>query len=101
MYEAVDEMRLTGTPEMNIRIKAISRDDLNIYAEMANHLLYNVLELRSEINKMMSSLISDAAINTTEQAKVGVKLRVPECSGIIQLFVRLLNLTNSSMSKYV
>lgn len=86
MYKAVDEMRLNGTPEMNIRIKAISSDDLSIFADMTNNLLHNVHELRSEIDNMMSMLLSEAAIDTTEHAQVGVNLRVPERTGDLKRF---------------
>ncbi|CAG2252825.1 unnamed protein product [Mytilus edulis] len=67
---------LTGTPDMNIRIKAISIDDLNMYAEIAKQVLGNVHELRSEINKLMSTMLSDAEIDTMEHADVGVNFEV-------------------------
>ncbi|VDI05289.1 Hypothetical predicted protein, partial [Mytilus galloprovincialis] len=76
VFDAIDEFRLTGTPDMNIRIKAISIDDLNIYADVAKMVLRNVDALRSEINKMMSTMLSEAEIDTKEHAKVHVNLEV-------------------------
>ncbi|CAG2205717.1 unnamed protein product [Mytilus edulis] len=83
VFEAIDEFRLTGTPDMNIRIKAISIDDLNMYAEIAKQVLGNVHELRSEINKMMSTMLSEAEIDTKEHAKVHVNLEVLNESGVL------------------
>ncbi|XP_071147201.1 uncharacterized protein [Mytilus edulis] len=80
VFEAIDEFRLTGTPDMNIRIKAISIDDLNMYAEIAKQVLGNVHELRSEINKLMSTMLSDAEIDTMENAELCVNLNVPDRS---------------------
>ncbi|CAG2232331.1 unnamed protein product [Mytilus edulis] len=80
VFEAIDEFRLTGTPDMNIRIKAISIDDLSMYAEIAKQVLGNVHELRSEINKLMSTMLSDAEIDTMENAELCVNLNVPDRS---------------------
>ncbi|XP_076072064.1 interferon-induced very large GTPase 1-like [Mytilus galloprovincialis] len=80
VFEAIDEFRLNGTSDMNIRIKAISTDDLSVFAEIANKLLCNVGNLRSEVNKMMSTILSEAAIDTTEHAELGVNLKVPDRS---------------------
>ncbi|XP_052075807.1 uncharacterized protein LOC127713885 [Mytilus californianus] len=80
VFEAIDEFRLTGTPDMNIRIKAISIDDLNMYAEIAKQVLCNVHELRSEINKLMSTMLSEADIDTKEHAELCVNLNVPDRS---------------------
>ncbi|CAC5362586.1 unnamed protein product [Mytilus coruscus] len=80
IFEAIDEFRLNGTPDMNIRIKAISIDDLNIYAEIAKMVLCNVHEFRSEINKMMSTMLSE--IDTTKHEDFCVNLKVPDMSGV-------------------
>ncbi|XP_076085190.1 uncharacterized protein LOC143056004 [Mytilus galloprovincialis] len=82
VFEAIDEFRLTGTPDMNIRIKAISIDDLSMYAEISKQVLGNVHELRSEINKLMSTMLSDAEIDTMENAELCVNLNVPDTSEI-------------------
>lgn len=81
VFEAVDELRLNGTTDMNIRIKAISIDDLNIYADIAKKVLSNVHVLSSEINKMMSTILLEADINTTEHAKFCVNLKIQDTSG--------------------
>ncbi|CAG2246397.1 unnamed protein product [Mytilus edulis] len=80
VFDAIDAFRLTGTPDMNIRIKAISIDDLNMYAEIAKQVLCNVHQLRSEINKLMSTMLSEAEIDTTEHAELYVNLNVPDRS---------------------
>ncbi|CAG2244526.1 unnamed protein product [Mytilus edulis] len=81
-FEAIDEFRLNETPEMIIRMKAISIDDINMFAEKANMVLCNVYELRSKINKMMSTLLSEAEFDTTDQTEFGVNLKVQDISGI-------------------
>lgn len=81
MVDVIDEMRLKGTPDMNIRIKAISTDDFNILAEIANKVLHNVHDLRSEINQMMSTMLSGAAIVTSEEAQVGVSIKILDKAG--------------------
>lgn len=86
MYDTLDEMRLNGTPEMNIRIKAISRDDLSILAELTKKVLCNVEKLQSEIDKLMSTLLSEATIDTTEPVEIAVKLSVLESSGKFKFF---------------
>ncbi|CAC5393328.1 unnamed protein product [Mytilus coruscus] len=78
IFEAVDEMRLKGTPDMNIRIKTILTDDLDIIAEMANTILRNVHELSSEIKKIMSSMLSEAEITTKRHDEVGFNLKIPD-----------------------
>lgn len=82
MFEAIDELRLMGTPDMNIQIKAISVDDLKVYAEIAKMVLCNADELRSEINKIMSAMLSEAEIDTTEHVDFGVNLIVPNITGM-------------------
>lgn len=83
IFDALDEVRLNGLPDTNIKIKAISMDDLNIFAEISNKLLRNVHKLRSDINIMMSTMLSEAAIDTTEEAKVYVNLEVPDVTGTV------------------
>lgn len=82
VYETIDELRLNSTPDMNIRIKAISHEDLNIYAEVAEMVLCNVHQLRCEVIKLMSTMLSEADIDTTENAEFGVNLQVPDRAGI-------------------
>lgn len=81
VYGALDGLRLNGTPDMNIKIKAISMDDLNMYADIAEKVLCNVNELRSEINKMMSTMLLEADIDTTKNAEFDVNLEVQDISG--------------------
>ncbi|CAG2217742.1 unnamed protein product [Mytilus edulis] len=83
VFEAIDGFRLNGTTDMNIRIKAISIEDITMYAEVAERVLCNVHKLRSEINKLMSTMLSEAEINTTEHAEFGVNMKIPDLSGPI------------------
>lgn len=66
---------------MNIRIKAISTDDFSILAEIANSLLHNVHILRSEINQMMSAVLSEAAIITSQAEQVCVSIHILDNAG--------------------
>lgn len=86
--DALDGMRLRATPGMNIQIKAVSPDDLDISTEIVNKLLQNVLELQSEIHDLMSRLLSEAAITTTQNADVGINLTIPDTSGIFSIVVQ-------------
>ncbi|VDH95491.1 Hypothetical predicted protein [Mytilus galloprovincialis] len=76
VLKVIDDMRLKGTHDMNIRIQAISTDDLNILAEIANKLLHDLHELRFEINQLMSKMLSEAAIITSQPDKVGVNIKI-------------------------
>ncbi|VDH91779.1 Hypothetical predicted protein [Mytilus galloprovincialis] len=82
VFEAIDGFRLNGTTDMNIRIKAISIEDITMYAEVAERVLCNIHKLRSEINKLMSTMLSEAEINTTEHAEFGVNLKIPDRSDV-------------------
>ncbi|VDI35474.1 Hypothetical predicted protein [Mytilus galloprovincialis] len=82
VFEALDEARLNGTPDMNIRIKAISIEDLNIFADISKKLLRNVDVFCSEINTMMSTMLSEAAIDTTKDAQLCVNLEVQDMTDI-------------------
>lgn len=77
----MNEMRLKGTTDMNIRIKAISTDHFNILAEIAKTLLLNVHELRSEINQMMATILSYSSIVTSQEAQVGVNIMILDKAG--------------------
>lgn len=103
VFEAIDELRLTRTSDMNIKIKAILFDDLKSFAEIANTTLYNVLELSCEICKIMSTDLSEAAIITAQSAEVGVNLNIPDRKGksFFVLNFRLSDRSLSNMSIYI
>ncbi|XP_063410711.1 uncharacterized protein LOC134693740 [Mytilus trossulus] len=71
-------MRLSAKSDVNIRIMAISREDLNMYTEIAKTVLRNVDLLKSEINTILSGMLSEVAIDTKEVADVLVNLTVPD-----------------------
>lgn len=87
VFEVIDEMRLKGTPDMDIRIKAVSTDDLKILAEMANKVLHNVHELRFEINQLMSTMLSEAAIDTSQPDEVCVNITILDKAGMFFLLL--------------
>lgn len=86
VFESIDEMRLEETPDKNIRIKAISTDDCEILAEIAKKILYNVQELKSEVHQIMSTIISQSAIITSEHSEVGVSIYIPDETGKYFIF---------------
>lgn len=87
VFEALDDARLNGTPDKNLRIKAISIDDLNIFADISNKLLRNVDEFCSEINTMVSTMLSGTAIDTTEDAQLCVNVEIQDMPGILNVLI--------------
>lgn len=81
VFEVIDEMRLNETSDMNVRIKAVLTDDLDMFAEIANTVLRNIHDLRTEVNLLMSSILTGAKINTTQHAEVGFNLKIPDRRG--------------------
>lgn len=77
VFEYLQEMRLSAKSDVNIRIMAISREDLNMYTEIAKTVLRNVDLLKSEINTILSGMLSEVAIDSKEVADVLVNLTVP------------------------
>lgn len=75
-------MRLTGTSDANIRIMDVSRDDLNIYTNITRTAL-NVDSLKREINTILSRMITELAIDTTQKTEVSVNLTIPGCISIL------------------
>ncbi|VDI17505.1 Hypothetical predicted protein [Mytilus galloprovincialis] len=78
ILEYLDEIRLNETSEMNIKIIAVSPDDLNIYSEIARRVLCKVDLLRDAVNNMMSGMISEMSIDTNQNAEVGVNVTIPD-----------------------
>lgn len=76
ILEYLQDIRLRGTSDANIRIMAVSRDDLNMYTKIARSVL-NVDSLKIEINKILSGILSEMAIDRTQQADVSVNLTIP------------------------
>lgn len=81
IIQALDDVRLDGTSTGNIKIKVFSTADLNIFAEIADSVLDNIYQLPSEINTVLSSILSAAKIITSTPAKVGVNLTIPDIKG--------------------
>ncbi|CAC5393334.1 unnamed protein product [Mytilus coruscus] len=78
VLEYLDKMRLNRTSDMNLKIMAVSPDDLNIYSEIARAVLRKEDLLQAEFNTIMSGMHSEAAIDTKQTAAVVVSLTIPE-----------------------
>lgn len=70
-------MRLSGTSDSNIKIVAVSREDLNIYTTMDRAVIGNVNSLKREINTLLSGMLSEVAIDTTQGADISVNVTIP------------------------
>ncbi|CAC5363156.1 unnamed protein product [Mytilus coruscus] len=77
IFEYLEDMRLSGTSDANIRIMNVSRDDLNMYTTMARTVIGNVDSLKRVINTILSGMLSEVAIDTTKMADVSVNLKIP------------------------
>ncbi|XP_052083318.1 uncharacterized protein LOC127720645 isoform X2 [Mytilus californianus] len=78
VLEYLDEMRINGTSDMNIKIMAVSPDDLNIYSEIAKTVLNKVDLLKDEVQKLLSGMLLEAAIDPKQSAEVGFSLTIPK-----------------------
>lgn len=88
-------MRLQGPPDMNIKFKAVSTDDLNVLADISSRILRDINELRLEINSIMSSIITQAEIDSTQHAEVGMNLILLDDAGILLVTKSLIIITQS------
>ncbi|CAG2205543.1 unnamed protein product [Mytilus edulis] len=77
VLEYLDEMRINETSDMNLRIIAVSPDDLNLYSEIARTVLSEVELLKDEVQKLLSGMLLEAAIDTKESAEVGFNVTIP------------------------
>ncbi|XP_052083316.1 uncharacterized protein LOC127720644 [Mytilus californianus] len=78
ILEYLDELRLNRKSDMNIKIMAISPDDLNIYSKIAKTVLRQIDLLQDEVQMIMSGMLSRASIDTKQSAEVVVSLTVPD-----------------------
>ncbi|CAC5391468.1 unnamed protein product [Mytilus coruscus] len=74
--DAVRAMRLQGTYDMAINIKAVSTDDLNIVAEILRKTLGDDQKLRDEIEKFIGSILLGAEINEHESDMVVIDMAI-------------------------
>ncbi|XP_063410710.1 uncharacterized protein LOC134693739 [Mytilus trossulus] len=90
VLQYLDELRLNRTSDMNIRIMAVSPDDLKVISEMARTVLRKVDLLKQEVNMIISGMLAYAAIDTKHIAEVAVSLTIPEITDSIpfQLFFK-------------
>ncbi|XP_076086814.1 uncharacterized protein LOC143057394 [Mytilus galloprovincialis] len=77
VLEYLEEMRINETSEMNLRIIAVSPDDLNLYSEIAKTVLSKVDLLKDEVQKLLSGMLLEAVINSKESAEVGFNVTIP------------------------
>ncbi|CAC5393329.1 unnamed protein product [Mytilus coruscus] len=77
ILEYLQDIRLSGTSDSDIRIMAVSHDDLNMYTKIGRTVLRNVDLLKKEINTILSGMLSEVAIDTTQRAEMCVNLTIP------------------------
>ncbi|XP_071147549.1 uncharacterized protein [Mytilus edulis] len=77
IWEYLQDMRLSGTSDSNIKIIAVSREDLNIYTTMDRAVIGNVNSLKREIKTLLSGMLSEVAIDTTQGADISVNVTIP------------------------
>lgn len=81
VLEYLDELRLNRTSDMNIRIMAVSPDDLKVFSEIAKNVLGKVDLLKQEVNRIISGMLVDVASDTKHIDDVVVSLTIPEFTG--------------------
>lgn len=82
VFDCVNELRLSGSSDVNLRIMAISRDDLKMYTEIARTVLRNIDLLKTEVKAIISRMLSKAAIDSKQHADVTVNLTITSNTGI-------------------
>ncbi|VDI16415.1 Hypothetical predicted protein, partial [Mytilus galloprovincialis] len=85
VLEYLNKMRINETSDMNLRIIAVSPDDLNLYSEIARTVLSKVDLLKDEVQKLLSGMLLEAAIDTKESAEVGFSLTIPTSTETSQI----------------
>ncbi|XP_076085677.1 uncharacterized protein LOC143056485 isoform X3 [Mytilus galloprovincialis] len=85
VLEYLDELRLNRTSDMNIRIMAVSPDDLKVFSEIAKNVLGKVDLLKQEVNRIISGMLVDVASDTKHIDDVVVSLTIPEFTDSIPL----------------
>lgn len=80
------DMRLSGTSNENVRILTVYQDDLKMFTEIARSLLRNVELLEKEIYTILSEMLSEVAIDTTQSAEVFVNFTITDDIGNCWVF---------------
>lgn len=81
VFDCVNELRLSGSSDVYLRIMAISRDDLKMYTEIAGTVLKNIDLLKTEVKAIISGMLSKAAIDSKQNADVTVSLTIASNTG--------------------
>lgn len=81
--KAAEQIRLSGNSDTGLKIKAVSSDDLYIFAEIAKKVLHESEKLSIEINQLMTNILTKAKVNTVERENVNINLRTPKSKGTI------------------
>lgn len=90
-------MRIHGSSEMNIQIMAISPDYLNIYSDIARTVLTKADLLKDEVQKLLSWMFSEAAIDPKQIVEVGFSLTIPTitCRSLFFFYLEVINYIKS------
>lgn len=79
--KAVEQMRISGINDTGIIIKAVSSDDLYIFAEIVKKVLRESVKLRIEISQLVTNILTRANVDTAERADVNINLQIPKSKG--------------------
>lgn len=69
---------MSGNIDSELKIKAVSSDDLYIFTEIVKKVLRESEKLRIEIKQLMSNILTKAKVNIAERADVNINLRIPK-----------------------
>ncbi|VDI11048.1 Hypothetical predicted protein [Mytilus galloprovincialis] len=78
IVKAVEQIRLSGNGDSELKIKAVSNDDLYIFVEIVKKVLRESEKLRIEINQLMTNIFSIAKVKIDERADVNINLNIPQ-----------------------
>ncbi|XP_076086401.1 uncharacterized protein LOC143057057 [Mytilus galloprovincialis] len=78
IIKAVEKLRLSDNSGSDLKIKAFSRDELNIHVDVVKEVLRKAGKFFTGITKLMTDILTTAKVKTDEVAEVKINLRLPK-----------------------
>ncbi|CAG2242416.1 unnamed protein product [Mytilus edulis] len=107
IIKAVEKLRLSDNSGSDLKIKAFSRDDLNLHVDVLKEVLRESVKFFTGITQLMTDILTTAKVKTDEVADVKINLRLPKSKETLNTaggqtlrnVSRSDNLTNTSESQ--
>lgn len=81
IIKAVEKLRLSYNSGSGLKIKAFSRDDLNLHVDVVKEVLRESGKFFTGITQLMTDILTTAKVKTDEVADVKINLRLPKSKG--------------------